>query len=438
MRKFAAVFFACACLTVSAQEDNSNNAPPPVPMADSSQPNMLTSFAGAFLQGDFVNYYAFVNGVYDTTQQTLQSKNVGSGGFGIGGGVTGSKQFSDSILSLNYRGDYRNYSGGFGGSGTDQYLSLVYSKRLSRRWTLLFNEAAGILYYSSAYFPNLPSGGGTVGNNPFSPSTRFLSSSVYLSYRQTQRLTYTLGGSFFLSRYSYAGSFGSTGGILSASASYALTARTSIGGTYSHDNFYYQHGAGNTALDGGYFNASHIFAGSWNVHASAGITYANTSGFITLPVSLILAGQPTDVGYITGPYHTTTTVPTFDGGVTRRFRTFSVTASAGRGVNPGNGSYLTSSHTYVGGSAAKPFHNALLSGNASYSRVSSIANQVSQSYSQNILNITYSRILIPHLSTFATYSYIKYGSLLGLNASTDNRFIFGLSFSSKNIPLAVY
>ncbi len=417
--------------SVATAQDTS--APSPSAAPQTVTDNTLTSLAGEFFHGDFVNYYAFANGVYDSTLQTLQTGSGSSGGFSVGGGVTASKQFSTGILSLNYRGDYRNYSGGYEAGGTDQYLNLIYSRRLGRRWTISFQEGAGILFYNGTYF-GAPGG---VQTNPFSPTTRFLSSAAYLSYRQSARLTYTFGGSFFLNRYNFPGAIGSTGGIFSASASYALTNRTDFGGTYSHDYFVYQHGAGNTTLDGGYANLSHTFGRDWRVNISAGVTRAHTSGVITLPENVILAGETVPV-YLVGHYDVVSEVPTIQGSVYHHFRSFNISASAGRGVNPGNGTYLTSSNVYFGGLISKSFRNSAVSANANYSRVTSIANTVAQSFSQSSIIASYSRILLPHLSVYGTYNYNRYGALLNYSSISDNRFIFGVAFSSKSIPLTIY
>ena len=427
------VFGTAACLAQDTPDANEPNSPRP------NVNNTLTSLAGQFFQGDFFNVYGFFEGVYDSGFQTLGNNNANTGGFTVGGGVTGSRQFSSGSLSLAYRGDYRNYSlGGTGGSGTDQNLTLVYSRRLGRRWTMSLSEGGGILYYNSGYFVSPVSGGSGVQTNPFSPSTRFLQSSAYLSYRQTQRLYYTFGGSFFLSRYSYPGSIGSTGGIFSASASYILTARTTIGGTYSHDNFYFQHSAGNSNIDGGFANVTHVFGRGWRVNVSGGVTRAHTSGVITEPVRLILGGQLL-TGYATQAYNTVSLVPTFEGGVFHQIGRFSLTASAGRGVNPGNGAYLTSDHTYFGGVVSRPLgRQAVIGANTYYSRVTSIANTISQSYSQFYSTVSYSRVLLPHLSAYATYTYNRNGGFLGYGASTDSRFILGISVSTKTVPFTLF
>ncbi len=412
-------------------QDSSTDVPTEAPAAN-TRGSIFSNAASDLLRGDFVNYYGFASAVFDSTQQVLGGGNGGAG-FSIGGGVEISKHFSDATLGLNYRGDYRDYSGGFGGSGTDQNFSFIFAKQLSRRWTLSLNTSGGILFYDSPYFRSLNTGG--VDNNPLSPSTRFLASGVALSYRQTQRLSYTISGNFFLARYSYPGAIGSTGGIGSGSVAYQVTARTSIGGTYSHDNFYFQKNAGTTDLDGGYFNVNHLFGRTWNVRGSGGVTRAHTYGNITQPVQAIINGSLVTI-YLIRPYDTRSIIPTFEGSVSHIVGRLSFTAHAGHGVNPGNGTYLTSSHTFLGGSVSQGLQGSVVSGSYFYSRVSSIANQVSQAYTQNTLTLAYSRILRPHLSAYANYNYIRYGTLINLGSSTDNRFIIGLSLSSKNVPIS--
>ncbi len=398
---------------------------------------MLTSLAGQFFNGDYFNFFGFMDGVYDSTQQTLQTNQRGGPGFDIGGGVTGSKTFSTSVLSLSYRGEFRDYSSGFGGNGTNQYLSVLYTKRLSARWTLSFNESAGILFYSNAYFGTLGSNGGAVETNPFSSTSRFLSSGVNASYRQSQRLTYTVSGNFFLNRYNYGGAIGSTGGVESVSATYALTARTSFGGTYSHDNFYYQHAAGNSQIDGVFGTVAHTFGKNWVAHVSAGYTRVHSAGIIDIPVSVILGGQNV-IGYEVGAYNTITHVPTIVGNLSHSFGRFTLGASGGHSVNPGNGTYLTSSNTFFGGVISRSFRKSSLNATFNYSDLTSISNTIAQGYKGTFITTTYSRILIPHMSGYVGYQYQRYGALLAYGSSSLNRIIAGINFSSKNIPMTQF
>jgi hypothetical protein len=436
LKKFIFLLFSFGCLTAIGQETTAPS--PDNPVQPNVRNNTLTSLAGELFNSDFFNIYAYGDGVYDSTQQTLGSSSTGGAGFSVGGGITGSKTFGSAILSVNYRGDFRDYSTSFGSNGTDQYLSLIYTKRLSRRWTISFVETGGILFYGNAYYSTLTPGSGSVDTNPFSPTTRFLSSGVTASYRQTARLTYSVTGDFYLNRYSYPGAIGSTGGVFSGSAMYQLTPRTSVGVTYSHDNFYFQQNAGSTTVDGGFLTMKYKFGRNWEAYGSGGVTRAHSQGIITIPVEVIVGGQPV-TGYAIGNYDTVKLIPTFTGGVTHRLGSFNLAANAGHSVNPGNGTYLTSSNTFFGGVISRSVgKQSTFSASVTYSRLSSIANQISQSYSQTFLTASYSRILVPHVSCYFAYQYDRYGSLLGYGSSSLNRILVGFAFSTKNVPMTQF
>ncbi len=422
----------CAFGPVIALAQTPASAPPPAIGAASRATSLVSSFFG----GDFFNATAFFDGIYDTTQQAVNAPNTGGAGFDVGGSVSGSKSFSNASLSLTYRGEYRDYAPSFGGKGSNQYLNLIYTKRLGIRWTISFRTNAGVTSYGTSSYSFNPSDAAL--NNPLSTSTRFLSSGVTLAYRQTQRLSYIFSGDFFLNRYNYSGATGATGGIFSGSISYELTPRTTLGLTYSHDQIWYQFGAGNSEIDGVFLNGSHKFGQTWVVDLSAGASRVHTQGLFREPVQLVVDGQ-TVSGIVVTPYNTTKVVPTVRGSVSKRIGQFSLRATASRGVNPGNGTYLTSSTTMIMGYASRNFgHVSTLTVAGGYSTLQSIANTISQGYTQDNLTVHYSRLLFPHISTYGAYSYLRYGSLLGFGGRIDNRFTFGVSFSTKSVPMTLF
>ena len=437
MKKLAVLVFGLGCALASAQDASQEAPPPSSGLPDSGSMNTMTSLAGQFFEHDFVNFYGFANGLYDSTRQTLNNGSTGGGGsagIDVGGGVQLSKQFKRSVLSLNYRGDYRYYTG-YLGNGTNQYLNLVWAARLGKRWTLSTSVSAGIMLYGENFYN--PSGVG-IDNNPFSPETRFASLSAYLSYQQSARLSYIIGGSFFLNRYNYPGAIGSTGVIGSASVVYRLSYRTSIGATYSHDEFQFQHNVGSSQIDGGFGTVTHTFGRNYTVSVSAGLTRARSSGIITIPVEVILPGIGPVTGYEIGSYNVTRNIPTVQASISHSIRHYTFSASGGRGVTPGNGTVLTSSHTYLGGVISRSFERSNLSGGAFYSHITSIANQVNSSYNQTSLTASYSYRLARHMSTSVTYSFYRYGGFLNYGSIADNRITFGFTFSTKNIPVTLF
>lgn len=435
MIRFGILLLALPTVAVFAQQapQSSSSAPPE---EHAPVQNTLSSLAGQFFHGDFVNVFAAGGGLYTVNPAVLNGQGSGSFGFNVDGGIQAFHRFRTSVLSLSYSLGYTNYHGTGYEDGTHQNLSLLYSKQLGRRWTLGFVESAGVFQYGVGYYPQ-PNAATPAIANPFSPTTKFLSSGVSLTYRQTARLSYVFGGDFFITRYDYPGAIGTTGGSGSASVIYRLTEHTTVGGTYSHSKFEYQHDAGQANIDGAHFNASHQFARLWTVSGSVGVSRADSNGFIRVPVSVILNGQQV-TGIAVGPYHRTTVTPSFEGAISRRLRQIIISGSAGQVVSPGNGVYLASTNRFFGATASYSMRRANISASGGYFHLTSLANAVSQSYSTTSFGASYGYTLSRHIGAVVRYDYYRYGSLYTYGSAGDNRISFGLSFTSKSIPLTLY
>jgi len=431
----SAAVFVIAAATVAAQE-----ASTPEPDADSGIRGLPVTLAGQFFDHNFVNYTLFANVVLDTNLATLQGAQTVNGtgvGWSAGGGVTASHLTRNTAFSLSYRGDYRRYGTSGYGSGTDQNLALSYSVRLGRRWSTSINANGGILLYGGGFYSIGPNSATSVSTNPLSPETRFLSTGINFTYQQTRRLSYVFGGQFFLNDYNYAGGLDSRGASGLLSVVYRLTGKTSLAGTYSHGYYTYSQGVGSSTLDGGTLTLSHTFGGHWQAAVTAGVNRTHTSGNITLPVSIIL-GQQTVNGYVTGPYDTVSLVPSFQGSLTHYQRHSAFSVSGGQGVSPGNGVFLASRSQFLSATYSYSTRRSNISFGASYNRLSSVANSISQTYSSGNLSASYSYVLRRHLSADFRYDLISYGGLLSYGGVTEHRLSAGLSLSSKSIPLTLF
>jgi hypothetical protein len=208
--------------------------------------------------------------------------------------------------------------------------------------------------------------------------------------------------------------------------------------TYSHDQIWYQLGAGHSEIDGAFLSATHKFGQTWIADLSGGASRVHTEGLFRQPVQLVVDGQ-TISGIVTTPYNTTKVIPTVRGSLSKRIGPYSLRVTASRGVNPGNGSYLTSSSTMVSGFVSRNFGRiSTLTVAGGYTTLQSVAKTISQGYSQDNLTVHYSRLLFPHISTNLNYSYLRYGSLLGFSGRSDNRFTFGVAFSTKSVPMTLF
>jgi hypothetical protein len=430
----AALLYMVAALAAAATLQAQDTTP--IPVARS-----IPSMVGQLMDDDFVNFYVFGNAIYDSRipvlSSTGQGVSNGSWGYQAGGGVTLVHQFSDGDISLSYRGDYRGYSSSGYGSGSDQNLSLLYNKRLSRHWTVSLPIAAGVLLYGAGGYIVSPGAGAAISPNPLSPETRFVQSGINLTYQQTRRLSYVFSGSFFLNNYNYAGAIGSTGVSGSGSLLYRLTGKTTLGATYSHSYYHYSQHAGTTSVDGFSLSLTHNFPDHWQASVSAGVNRTDTQGTLTQAVSVIL-GQQVVQGYFTGPYQRTSYVPSFQGSLTRFFHHSSASLTGGQGVMPGNGTFLTSRNQFVTGLYNITMHRSNIGAAYSYSHLTSISNIVTSSYATSSLSVSYGYTLRPHISANASYSYLHYGGLFALGGLNDNVLSIGLSLSTKSLPLGLF
>lgn len=413
------------------------------PAASPSDPgpstNPITTLASQFFEHDFFNFFLFANGVYDSEPLTLNGRTVNQGGLGFdgGGGIDAFKQFRDGYVSLGYRGDYRDYNSTFFPSGTDQSLSLSYQKRLGRRWNFNFDTNAGIFLYGGTFFAAEPSQVDFVQTNPFSSESKFLSSGISLSYRQTRRLSYVVNGQYYLNRYNIPGAIGATGVTGAGSVLYRLTARTTVGGTYSHTYFTYQRGAGQAQADTVVGTVSHDFSGHWFASVSGGFTRTDSMGTISVPV-LIVDGNNLLPGIAIGHYNRTSTFPSVIGTVRRQLRRSSLTVSGGQNIASGNGVFLASKNVFLNGYYSYSMRRANLSFGGGLSHLSSVANTVSYTYSTGSFTASYAYNLMRHIGANVRYDYVRYGGLGPVEKRIDNRVAFGVYFSSKTVPLTLF
>jgi len=395
--------------------------------------------ASQFFDHDFVNVYVFGNGSWDSRVPVLSSNQTSFGnslGWEAGGGITLTHTFKGGDVTLNYRGSYRDYqSAGFSG-GNQQSLSLGFNKRLNRRWTFGANVNGGILSYGSSFYS--PSAVGvTVAANPFSLESRFVDAGVSLSYEQTRRLSYVFSGDYFLSNYANSISFSSRGVSGSASVLYRTTARTTVGATYSRSYYKYSQNAGDSTIDGGSLSLSHRFVNHWQLDLSGGVNRSHSKGVINVPISTIFNGQLV-TGYYIGPYDRTLYSPSFQGVLTHYYRRSLVSIGGGQSILAGNGLYLSSRDLFANGTYSYSTRRSNFSLGSTYARLSSIANTVTQVYSTEGASAGYGVNLVRYLSANFRYDFLHYDDLFAFGGLNEHRVSFGLSLSSKSVPLTLF
>ncbi len=407
-------------------------------------PNPLVTLASEFFEHDFVNFYAYGDGVLDTNNpvvtNTGQVKNSLGTGFDLGGGVSLSHTIRNGQISLSYQGAWRDYQSNYFASGTTQNLSIGFSKRVSRHLSMYMSIGGGIALYGGTFINS--AGGNTltpVITNPLSPETRYVGANLGLTYQQTRRLSYSLFGGYFLSRYNTPGSIGSTGVSGGASANYRLTARDTLSVSYTHSYFTFQRNAGTDYADQVGLGYSREFNNHWSVSLFGGGARSVASGTLALPVTLVLPNGQGIGGYELGSYRQTVFVPSFSGSVSHSFRRSALGLSAGEGIaGSGNGYFIASRSLSVTGFFSYSWHGQNISMAGTSYRLTSIANTVSSAYVGNTFSASYGRSLVRYVGMFLRYDFLHYGALAPLSGVTDNRISFGLSFSSRSVPLTLF
>ncbi|MBV9302667.1 MAG: hypothetical protein JOY62_04760 [Acidobacteriaceae bacterium] len=429
---------------VAFAQDPAYNLPPTTDTREDTVNNPVT-LAQPVEHGspNYVNFFAFANGVYDSSSPVFQSGQSQSGspsaaGWGIeaGGGVTAYHDFNHGSLALSYRGAYRDYESSLYPNGTDQSLSFLLRKALNKRWGFTYAQAAGIFLNGGTYYSLQAGSTSSLNLNPYSQSTKFASSSITFSYQQTMRLSYEFGGDFNVNRYGGLGPFGTTGVGGSASMLYRLTRRTTVSGTYSHTYYTYQSNAGITDADNLYLTLSHDFSSRWHGGISAGVSRTDSSGTVETPGLFLINGELL-AGYVAGPYKRISTFPFFQGTLSRVWRRSQFTVNAGQDVSSGNGLFLASRNEYANGFYSYGTRKWNIGFGGNYSRLSSVANSAVP-YSSRTLSNSVGYSLTRYVGLNLRYFYTDYGHIGLVPGRIDNRVTFGFVFNSKDVPITLF
>ena len=104
----------------------------------------------------------------------------------------------------------------------------------------------------------------------------------------------------------------------------------------------------------------------------------------------------------------------------------------------GNGLFLTSKDQFVNGTFSFSSRRSNVGFGGNYVRLSSVSNTVSQTYSYYGFSANYGVNLVRYVSANARYDLIHYANLFSYGNVTESRISFGLSLSSKSVPLTLF
>ena len=448
--KFFCALFAAGCILAQEQTPNDQTAQDPDqtyqgPSILSRDKGLIGERGGKLL--DF-RYYFDVTGIYDsglvpfTTNAQGNLINVG-GAYGVetGFGVIGSRRWKRDKLSIEYKGAYRQYSVSDVPQGLDQFLNLAYSRQLTRRLILDLKDTAGTVSLANGAFSYLPLSNTDLfaipANELFDIRTNFVQSRVDLTWQQTARLSFGIGGEGFVVRRSSLLLAGLDGYDARANVAYRLSSRQTVSGDYNYTYYDFQRAFGDSKLQSVSLGYSVGLSRKWDFSLRGGGIRIDSLGITQVaidPAIAAIVGQNfADVTYKRVVY-----APLGEARMMRRFDRSSLTLDYSMGASPGNGVYLTSRQTagtvgysYTG---VRRWTFALNSG---YSELSSVGQTLGKYTNlQGGAGVTYKVGRETHIQF--RYDYRHYTTQNNIYQMDSNRISLGLAFSPGETPLAIW
>lgn len=391
--------------------------------------------------------FAAINGIYDSqfTGVTVQPDGTvpryGLYGFQATAGISGSKATERTAFSVNYRGSYIDYGNRTFYSGTNQFLSLGLTHRISKHISVSFQEGASTYSrsFDVSYLGNYTSL--AYLNNPateiFDGRTYFLSSTGNVIVRKSARLSFNAGATAFEVQRRSSALSSVRSWMAFGDVNYRLTRRINTGLYYRFTHYGYLRQFGSTDFHTVGLNLSGRLSRRWELALQAGASRVEFLGLSQIPVDPVIAAITGRSYGLIALYRLTYAS---DGGVrlTRTMRRGTLAFLGGRSINPGNGLYLTSNYT----SAAVTydyggFRRWNLNFRGEYGEYGAIS-QGLRPFRAWIAGVGASRSLRHGLSSFlrANYRYVDVtDSLFRRNQFTVS---IGLAFSPGDRPLALW
>jgi hypothetical protein len=378
--------------------------------------------------GSYFNFFAYGDFTYNSYEPfSLPGVTAGGEGFDAGVGLNLFHYFQSGAISLNYNGSYRDYPG-YNIDPVDnviQNLSLGINKHLTRHILLTFGETASI--NPGGWIPQpVTTPQFQLGLNLIAIRNETSLTSAGLSFQQTRRLSWQVGGDFFELRYvPSVDNIGSFGGDASVGLSYRFTKKTSLSATATYQSYSFLHSHGSSTSDSAYLSLSHSFSPLIQVGVSGGAlrtTFDEASAQVIGQILLISTGRiSTYSPYVSGRFS-----------ISRK--RVSLSLGGGETVSAGNGIYLTSKIIYAGGflsySPGQKWSFALGGG---YQRLASIGGGVTapDEYATGSANYKLTR----HFGVRASGSYTTYDTITTFPGNSYYNLSLGIIFTSADRPV---
>jgi hypothetical protein len=397
-----------------------------------------------------LRFFVDVSGVYDTGIQPFQVNSKGdlvsvNGLYGeqIDFGVYGVHTFKQAVLGLDFTGNVYHYDNDSTLDGTTENLTLGFTYQKSRRLVFDFRDVAGTssLGYGSPGFYGVGTGAAGVVNQPtallFDNRVYYLQSTVDVTFLESARTSFTVGGAGLLVRREASGLAGTNGYNGHGSIQHRLSKTRTIGVEYEYLYFEFPPAYGNSNSNIGQAFFADAIGRHWTYSIHAGAFETNAIGLQQVSLSPVIAALlGTSVG--TQRFNRTDVYPNGQATLIGRLKNSSLTFGFGETVVPGNGVYLTSrqqsgsgSYSYTG------IRKWNFGATAGYYKLASIGQGI-PTYGQFSAGagITYSLPYAMHI--VARYDARHQDIDLAGYRRTGYRVTLGLAYSPGKVPLSLW
>jgi hypothetical protein len=305
--------------------------------------------------------YVEISGLYDTGLSGVSLDSQGNiatqaaPGIRVAGGISGSHSWEGTSLGLSYRGSYSQYTRNSSLNSTDQSLLLGIKHQLTPLTKLVLSETAGIINRDygllgtiSPAVPFDPAQASAPTTDFFNNRTYFLSSQADVVMQQSDHTSLDLGGDFFLNRRDSQALYGFTGGSAHVDWQSRLSGDFTIGAGYNYTHLGFTRIFGSTDMHGAVGTFAYRLSQWWEITGYGGVSRVEAKFIQTVALDPAIAAilgvsRGNEVAY--GISY----VPNVNVRLSRTFQRGVLYAHGGHTITPGNGLFLTSKMTMLGG-----------------------------------------------------------------------------------------
>ena len=391
-----------------------------------------------------LRFYGGVSGAYDTNIQPFVTDAQGNlvhvpnlVGIAYNAGAYGSHSWLHSKIALAYAGDYREYPDHPSYDGTNQSLTLAYTIQPSNRVVIDTRASAYLLNQAAGVVADQVAAQGAAATLPVLDSRTYSGTgSASVTYLESARTSFNFGGGGSIVRYQSNLLSQYEGANASAGFMRRVTQRHSLGMTYG---FAYQ-----TSSTGSFTMQAHSVSadyagnigGQWILTVDAGATFSHIHQLVAITLDPVVA-QLLGISQVILPSETHNIFPTGRVELKRQFQHTLVSANAFASVGGGNGLTLTSrtdgAHGGISYTGIRKWNIGI---DGAYSNFVGLGvGNRTVSYGGG-MGFTYELMRYVHVTARIDAIHYDLGGFTGRR--TTERATVGLSFTPKDIPLALW